>query len=437
MIYTRVIVIGGGFAGINCVQTLSKANLDILLIDKKNHHLFQPLLYQVASAALSPADIATPLREIFANQKNTTVIMGTIESIDKKNKEVVLVNGDHIPYDYLVVAAGARHSYFGNDKWEPLAPGLKTITDALKIRERILISFEKGERMDSIHEAEKYLNFVIIGGGPTGVEMAGAVAEIAHQTMFKNFRRINPEKSKIYLIEGAPRVLPPFPEKLSARAKRDLEKMGVRVITGQLVTNITEEGAQVGEDFIAARNVIWAAGNQASPLLKTLDVPLDRQGRAMVEPDLSIPKHPEIFVVGDAACTIGKDGNPLPAVAPTAIQQGRYVGRIIRRQVPKEKRRPFKYFDKGGIATIGKNKAVGFFRGMHFKGIFAWLIWGFIHIFYLVSYRSQFAVMLDWVFHYMTGLRGARLIHKNIDDELPNLNNVNSARELDKTPECH
>ncbi|QVL57384.1 MAG: NAD(P)/FAD-dependent oxidoreductase [Simkaniaceae bacterium] len=422
MIYTRVVIIGGGFGGLNCAQTLSKANLDILLIDKKNHHLFQPLLYQVASAALSPADIATPLREIFASQVNTTVIMGTVESVDKEKRELILVNGDHIPYDYLVIAAGARHSYFGNDQWEPLAPGLKTIADALKIRERILISFEKAERMDSIHEAEMYLNFVIIGGGPTGVEMAGSIAEIAHKTMFQNFRRINTEKSKIYLVEGAPRVLPPFPEKLSARAKKDLEKMGVRVITGEMVTNITEEGAQVGDDFIAARNVIWAAGNQASPLLKTLDIPLDRQGRAMVEPDLSIPEHSEIFVIGDAACAMGKDGKPLPAIAPTAIQQGRYVGKIIRRQVPKEKRRPFKYFDKGGVATIGKNKAVGYFRGMHFKGIFAWLIWGFIHIFYLVSYRSQFAVMLDWVFHYMTGLRGARLIHKNIDDELPKLN---------------
>lgn len=419
MIYTRVVIIGGGFGGINCAQTLKKANLDVLLIDKKNHHLFQPLLYQVASAALSPADIATPLREIFANQLNTTVLMGTVETIDKKNKEVILVNGDHIPYDYLVLAPGARHSYFGNDQWEPLAPGLKTITDALKIRERILISFEKAERMDSIQEAEKYLNFVIIGAGPTGVEMAGAIAEIAHKTMFKNFRRINTEKSKIYLVEGAPRVLPPFPEKLSKRAQRDLEKMGVRVITGEMVTNLTEEGAQVGEDFIAARNIIWAAGNQAAPLLKTLETPLDRQGRVMVEKDLSIPGHPEIFVVGDAACTIGKDGKPLPAIAPTAIQQGRYVGKIIRRQVPKEKRRPFKYFDKGSLATIGKNKAVGYFRGIYFKGILAWLIWGFIHIFYLVSYRSQFAVMLDWVFHYMTGLRGARLIHKNIDDELP------------------
>ncbi len=419
MIYTRVVVIGGGFGGINCVQTLKKADLNVLLIDRKNHHLFQPLLYQVASCALSPADIATPLREIFANQKNATVIMGTVESIDKKNQEIILVNRDIISYDYLVVAAGARHSYFGNDHWEPLAHGLKTITDALKIRERILISFEKAERMDSIHEAEKYLNFVIIGGGPTGVEMAGAIAEIAHQTIFKNFRRINPEKSKIYLLEGHLRVLPLFPEKLSARAKKDLEKIGVRVLTGELVTNITEEGVQFGDNFIVARNVIWAAGNKASSLLKTLDVPLDRQGRARVELDMSIPEHPEIFVIGDAACVIEKDGKPLPAVAPTAIQQGRYVGKIIRRQVPKKKRPPFKYFDKGGVATIGKNKAVGFFRGMHFEGIFAWLIWGFIHIFYLVSYRSKFAVMLNWVFHYIKSIRGARLIHKDIDDELP------------------
>jgi len=418
MIYTRVVVIGGGFGGLNCVKTLSKANFDVLLIDKKNHHLFQPLLYQVATAALSPADIATPLREILASQENATVIMGTVKKIDKEKRELILANGDHVPYNYLVVATGARHSYFGNDQWEPLAPGLKTVRDALQIRERVLISFEKAERMDSIQEAEKYLNFVVIGAGPTGVEMAGSIAEIAHNTMFRNFRRINPGKSKIYLVEGASRVLPPFPEKLSERARKDLEKMGVRVLTEKMVTNITEEGVQVGEDLIQARNIIWAAGNIASPLLKTLDLPLDRQGRAMVEADLSLPDYPEIFVIGDAACCLGKDGKPLPAVAPTAIQQGRYVGKMIRRQVPKDKRRPFKYFDKGGLATIGKNKAVGYFRGIHLKGLIAWIAWGFIHIFYLVSYRSQFAVMLDWVFHYMTGLRGARLIHKTIDDEM-------------------
>ena len=418
MIYTKVVIIGGGFGGLNVAKALHHANFDVMLIDKKNHHLFQPLLYQVATAALSPADIATPLREIFSQQTNTTVMMGTVEKIEKEKRQIVLANGDAIPYDYLVVAAGARHSYFGNDQWEPLAPGLKTVTDALKIREKVLISFEKAERMDSISEAEKFLNFVIIGAGPTGVEMAGSIAEIAHKTLFKNFRRIHPEKSKIYLIEGTDRVLPPFPERLSKRARKDLEKMGVIVITEQFVTKVTEEGVQVGEDFIEARNIIWAAGNQASPLLKTLDVPLDRQGRVIVEKDLSVPDHPEVFVIGDAACALGKDGRPLPAIAPTAIQEARYVGKLIRKQVKKEKRRPFKYFDKGSIATIGKNKAVGYMGKFRFSGLLAWLVWGFIHVFYLVSFRSRFTVMLDWVFHYTTGLRGARLIHKSIDEEL-------------------
>jgi NADH dehydrogenase len=417
MIFTKVVVIGGGFAGLNVIQPLKNTNLDILLIDKKNHHLFQPLLYQVASAALSPADIATPLREIFSQQTNTSVIMGTVEKIEKQQKRIILANGEAVSYDYLVVAPGARHSYFGNDQWEPLAPGLKTITDALAIREKILLSFEKAERMDSFSEAEKFLNFVIIGAGPTGVEMAGAIAEIAHRTLFENFRRINPEKSKIYLIEGAPRVLPPFPEKLSKKARKSLEKMGVRIITGELVTNITEEGVQVGEDFIPARNIIWAAGNQAAPLLKTLETPLDRQGRLIVEPDLSVPGYPEIFVIGDACCSIGKDKIPLPAIAPTAIQQGRYVSKIIKKQIPKQKRRPFRYFDKGSIATIGTNKAVGYIGKILISGSLAWLTWGFIHVFYLVSYRSRFSVMLNWVFHYLTGLRGARLIHKGLDED--------------------
>ena len=418
MIYKRVVIVGGGFGGLNVAKALRKANIDVLLVDKKNHHLFQPLLYQVASAALSPSDIATPLREIFSHQKNTTVIMGTVKNINKEQRQLILENGDVVPYDYLVVATGATHSYFGNDQWAPLAPGLKTVVDALKIRERILISFEEAERLDSIQEAEKFLNFIIIGAGPTGVELAGAIAEIAHKTMFKNFRRIDPQKSKIYLVEGAPRVLPSFPEKLSIRARKDLEKMGVRVITGCLVTSITENGAQVGDNFIEARNIIWAAGNQASPLLKTLDIPLDRQGRAIVEPDMTIPGYSEIFVIGDAACSIGKNGKPLPAIAPTAIQQGLYVAKIIRKKILKNKRSPFKYFDKGGIATIGKNRAVGYMKNLHFTGFFAWVIWGFIHIFYLVNYRSQFGVMLQWVFQYLSGLRGARLIHKSMDNEI-------------------
>lgn len=418
MIFTKVVVIGGGFAGLNMVQSLPKAHLDIMLIDKKNHHLFQPLLYQVASAALSPADIATPLREVVSKQKNTSVIMGTVVKIEKEKKELILADGDVVSYDYLVIAPGARHSYFGNHKWEALAPGLKTLTDALRIREKILISFEKAERIDSMTEAQKFLNFVIIGAGPTGVEMAGAIAEIAHRTLFKNFRRINPKKSNIYLVEAAPRILPPYPEKLSEKAKKSLEKMGVRVMTGELVTDITEEGVQVGDHFIPARNVIWAAGNEAAPVLKTLNVPLDRQGRVIVEPDLSIPDHPEVFVIGDAACVFGKNRMPLPAIAPTAIQMGRYVAKIIRKQIPKAKRRPFKYFDKGSIATIGTNKAVGYIGKMLVSGFFAWLTWGFVHVFYLVSYRSRFTVMLNWIFHYLTGLRGARLIHKALDEEM-------------------
>lgn len=414
----KVIIIGGGFGGLSVAKALKKMPACITLIDKKNHHLFQPLLYQVASAALSPADIATPLREIFSRQSNISVMMATAENIALKERKVLLANGDALPYDHLVIATGARHAYFGHDQWEPFAPGLKTITDALTIREKILISFEKAERLGESKEAEKFLNFVIIGAGPTGVEMAGAIAEIAYHTLFKNFRRINPKKSKIYLVEGAPRVLPGFHPKLAAKAKKALEKMGVIVVTSKLVTHLGEEGAQIGETFIAASNLIWAAGNQASPLLKMLDIPLDRQGRARVQPDLTLPGYQEVFVIGDAAHFKGKKEQPLPGIAPVAIQQARYVARIIAKKTPPSKRAPFKYFDKGSIATIGKNRAVGGIGRFRFSGFFAWLIWGFIHIFYLVSFRSRLTVMLNWVFHYTTGLRGARLIHKSIDEKV-------------------
>ena len=419
MAYPKVLVIGGGFGGLSVVRSLARAKVDVTLLDKKNHHLFQPLLYQVASAALSPADIAAPLREILRNQKNATVMMANVDRIEKESKRVHLANGEELSYDYLVVATGAQHSYFGHDSWEQFAPGLKTITDALSIREKILTSFEKAERLDSFSEAEKYLNFVIIGAGPTGVEMAGAIAEIAHKTMFKNFRKINPQKSKIFLIEGAPRVLPPYPESLSKRAQKDLEKMGVKVITGKIVTEVTKDGIKIGNEVIEAKNIIWAAGNQASPLLKTLDVPLDRQGRVIVEKDLSIPSHSEIFVIGDASCFIGKGERPLPAIAPTAIQQGRYVAKIIKKGSEPANRKPFKYFDKGSLATIGTNKAVGYIGKLRFTGFFAWVVWGFIHVAYLAGYRNRFTVLLDWVFHYITGMRGARLIHRSIDDQLP------------------
>lgn len=412
-------IIGGGFGGLNVAKKLKKCPLDILMIDKTNHHLFQPLLYEVASAGLSPAEIAIPIREILRKQENTTVMMGEIVDVDKKNRQVVLGNGERLDYDYLVIAVGARHSYFGNQTWEPLAPGLKTIKDALNIREKILISFEKAERIDSISEASKYLNFVIIGGGPTGVEMAGAIAEIAHQTMFKNFRRIKPEKSKIYLIESMPEILPMYPPKLSRRAHADLEKLGVQVICGKKVTCITEEGVQVDETFYPCKNIIWAAGNQASPFLKTLDVPLDRQGRVIVENDLSIPGHPEIFVIGDAAAASGKDGNTLPGIAPVAIQQGKYIAKILSKKIPKAERPPFQYFDKGSLATIGKGKAIAWIGSLQLTGIMAWLIWCFVHIVYLIGFRNRLSVMIEWFIFYITGQRGARLIYGSVESKLP------------------
>jgi len=418
MAYSRVVIIGGGFGGLTVAKALKRSKIDILLVDKTNHHLFQPLLYQVASAALSPGEIAIPIREILRKQENTTVIMGEVIQIDKKLKQIVLFNGDRIGYDYLIVAVGARHSYFGNDQWEPFAPGLKTIKDAILIREQILISFEKAERIDSISEAAKYLNFVIIGGGPTGVEMAGAIAEIAHKTMFKNFRRINPKKSQIYLIEAAPHILPTYPEKLSLSATKDLESLGVRVISGKKVTNITEEGVQVEETFYPCKNIIWAAGNQAAPLLKTLDVPLDRQGRVIVEPDLSIPGNPEIFVIGDASCSMGKDGKPLPGIAPTALQEGKYVAKIIKAKTPKEDRPPFHYFDKGSMATIGKGKAIAMVGKFQFTGLIAWLMWGFIHIIYLIGFRNRLTVFIEWILFYLTGQRGARLIYSSLESHL-------------------
>lgn len=415
---SKVVIIGGGFGGLTVAKNLNSTRQDVLLIDKTNHHLFQPLLYQVASAALSPGEIAVPIREILRKQKNATVIMGDVERIDKKLKQIILVSGDSLPFDYLVVATGARHSYFGNSTWEKFAPGLKTLSDALNIREEILLSFEKAERFEKLPQNSKYLNFVVIGGGPTGVEMAGAIAEVAYKTMFQNFRRINPAQSKIFLIEAASHILPMFPQELSLRAKKDLEEMGVNVIVGKKVTNITEEGVQVEDIFYPSTNVIWAAGNQASPLLKTLDVPLDRQGRVVVEPDLSIPGNPEIFVIGDAACSIGKDGKPLPGIAPTAIQQGKYVAKILKKQIPKQERPPFKYFDKGSMATIGKAKAIATVGNFKFAGLFAWLMWCFIHIVYLIGFRSRLTVMLEWSFFYLTGQRGARLIYGSIDSLL-------------------
>jgi NADH:ubiquinone reductase (H+-translocating) len=413
----KVVIIGGGFGGLNAAKSLKKGPAEVVVLDRTNHHLFQPLLYQVASAALAPGDIAMPIREILRKQRNAVVIMAEVERIEKDEKCVVLVNGDRISFDYLIVAPGARHSYFGHDEWEPMAPGLKSLADALTIRERLLISFEKAERSDSISEAEKYMNFVVIGGGPTGVEMAGAIAEVAHETMIKDFRRVNPEKTKVYLIEGTGHILPPYPEELGARARADLEQMGVRVLTDTLVSNITREGVWIKERLIPARNVIWAAGNQASPLLKTLDTELDRQGRVIVEKDCSIPGHPNIFVIGDAAHFEGTDGKPLPGIAPVAVQMGRYVAKVIRSGLPPSKRKKFRYFDKGMMATIGKNKAVAAVGKVRMKGYLAWLAWGFIHIAYLIGFRNRILVLTNWMFQYLSNQRGARLINRALEKD--------------------
>jgi len=418
MTYTKVVIIGGGFGGLNAAKTLKNASVDILLLDKTNHHLFQPLLYQVATAALSPGEIAYPIREIFRKQKNTMVIMGEAASIDKDKKSVILSNGDVVNYDYLILAVGAKHSYFGNDAWEAFAPGLKTIGDALSIRERILTSFEKAERLDNPKESAKFMSFVVIGGGPTGVEMAGAIAEIAHTTLFDNFRKIKPETSKIYLIEAMPHILPVYAPNLADKAKLELEKLGVHVLTNTKVTSITAEGVQVEGQFIESKNVIWAAGNQASPLLKTLNTPLDRQGRAIVEADLSIPGHPEIFVIGDASCAMGKEGKPLPGIAPTAIQQGHYVGKIIKNNLSKERRPPFKYLDKGSMATIGKGKAIAVVGKLQMTGLIAWLAWGLIHLLYLIGFRNRLGVMIEWITVAFTGQRGVRVIRGSIDKDI-------------------
>jgi len=420
---TKVVILGGGFGGLNAAKALGNSKCDVWLIDKTNHHLFQPLLYQVASAALSPGDIAVPIREILSPYDNVTVLMGEVASIEKENRCVVLRNGDRLGYEYLIVALGARHSYFGHDDWEKYAPGLKTLNDALSIRERILLSFEKAERCDSISEAKKYLNFVIIGGGPTGVEMAGAIAEIAYETLLKNFRRIDTTKTRIYLIEGSPTILPVYPEKLSNKAKGYLEYFGVTVITGKRVTNVTREGVTFEDSVIPAENILWAAGNQASSVLKTLNVPLDRQGRANVEADLSIPGHPEIFVIGDSACALDKKGKPLPALAPVAVQQGRYVATLLRKQLPKNQRPPFRYFDKGTMATIGKTKAIGMFGQIQFSGFIAWLAWCFVHILYLIGFRNRIVVLLQWLFSYFSPRRGARLIYRisESQEEFPHI----------------
>jgi len=415
----RVAIVGGGFGGLYAALRLGRAPVALTLIDRRNFHLFQPLLYQVATGALSPGDIASPLRAVLRNQKNTEVVLGEVRDIDAANRRVILEDGE-VPYDDLVIATGATHFYFGNDQWEPLAPGLKTIEDATAIRSRILAAFEEAERESDEGKRRTWLNFVIAGGGPTGVELAGALAEIANDTLRHDFRHINPAEAQILLVEGEPRVLPTFPPDLSTKAEKQLRELGVHLRTGARVTNIREGTVtlQAGgrEEQIATHTVLWAAGVRASELGKVLadraGAPLDRAGRVLVEPDLTVPGHPEIHVIGDLACFTHQNGKPLPGVAPVAMQQGRYVANAIRRKLAGKSAAPFHYFNKGNLATIGRNKAVADFGWLHVAGFAAWFLWVFVHLMYLVEFENRMLVFVQWVYDYITRNRGARLITK-------------------------
>jgi NADH dehydrogenase len=404
-----VVIIGAGFAGLNAAHALAKAPVDVTLIDRRNYHLFQPLLYQVATAGLSPADIATPIRSIFRHQKNVTVLLGRVTGIDKTARYVE-INDRHIPYDILIVATGARHSYFGHPEWEGVAPGLKKIEDATTIRTRILLAFEEAENAMDPVEHRRLLNFVIIGGGPTGVELAGAIAELAKVALAMDFRHIDPREARIILVEAGPRVLASFPEKLSAVAKAALEKLGVEVMLGRPVTDCDVDGVMVGPQRIPAGTIIWAAGVAASPAAKWLGVTPDRAGRVVVGPDLLLPGTDNIYVLGDTAAAPGPDGKMLPGVAPVAKQQGAYVGRLIAERLAGRTVAPFRYRDYGNLATIGRKSAVVDFGWIRLSGRVAWLLWGMVHILFLIGFRNRIAVLLDWLWAYVTFQRGARLI---------------------------
>jgi NADH dehydrogenase len=405
----RIVIIGAGFGGLEAARRLAKLPAQITLIDRKNHHTFQPLLYQVATAGISPGEIAAPVRWILRGRKNVEVLMGEVVDFDLQQRRVKLPDLE-IPYDYLIVATGARHSYFGHDEWEPLAPGLKTIEDALEIRRRVLLAFELAERQALAGERQLPLNFVIVGAGPTGVELAGTLAEIARRVLRKEFLSIDPKRTRIVLLEGGPRILPAYAPDLSASAARQLEKLGVEVRASALVTRIDPGEVWVGDERIPAAVVLWAAGVAASPLGKRLGAPTDRAGRVLVNSDLSLPQHAEVFVIGDLASMKDENGNPLPGVAPVAMQQGRAVAKTIARDLQNAPRKDFHYVDKGSLATIGRAAAVAQFRKLHVSGYFAWLAWLFVHIFFLIGFRNRLIVLIQWAWSYITYERGARLI---------------------------
>lgn len=407
----RAVIVGAGFGGLETTKALANTPVEVVVIDRQNYHLFQPLLYQVATAVLSPADIAAPIRGIVGAYRNITVILGTVVGIDVAARAVLIEGGQRFSYDYLVLAAGARHAYFGHDDWEPCAPSLKRIEDATEIRRRILLAFERAENEMDADERRRLMNLVIIGGGPTGVELAGAIAELARRALAKDFRNIDPRAARTVLVEAGPRLLPSFPENLSADAMRRLERLGVEVRLGAPVTAVDAAGVTMETARIEARTVIWAAGVAASPAGHWIGASCDRVGRVEVRPDLSVPGHPEIFAIGDTALVLDAAGKPLPGVAPVAKQQGHYVGKLIEARLNgRERLKPFHYRDYGNLATIGRKAAVVDFGWLRLRGFSAWLVWSAAHIYFLIGFRNRAIVALTWLWAYFTFQRGARLI---------------------------
>jgi NADH dehydrogenase len=403
------VIIGGGFGGLFAARAFDGAPVKVTLLDRHNYHLFQPLLYQVAMAELSPADVASPIRWILRGQENVEVLLAEVVTIDPAGQRLLLDHDEPVSFDYLILAPGATHSYFGHNEWAARAPGLKTLEDALGIRQRVLMAFEAAERTSDPDEQRRLLTFVIIGGGPTGVELAGALAEIARHSLRTDFRRIRPESSRIIVLEGSPHVLGTFPDPLRDAARRSLERLGVEVRTQAIVTGVDERGVTIGADRIDAQTVLWAAGIAASPLAKSLGVPLDRAGRIAAEPTLLVPGHPRIFVVGDL-CAFVDNGRPLPGVAQVAMQQGAHAAGNIRRAIDGKPLEPFHYKDYGIMATIGRGAAVGDIFGMKISGFLAWVVWLFLHIFWLIGFRNRIAVMGEWAWAYLTFQRRVRLI---------------------------
>jgi NADH dehydrogenase len=407
----QVVIVGGGFGGLCAAKELAGKGVRVMLIDRTNHHLFQPLLYQVATAGLSPADIAQPIRHILKDARNIEVILGEVARIDVDARQARTSDNLSYAYDYLILAAGARHSYFGHDEWEGFAPGLKSLEDAVELRRRILSAFEEAEKSDSEEDRRAALTFTVVGAGPTGVEMAGAIAELARRTLSKDFRRIDSRAARILLLDGAPRILPTFPEDLSRSAVAQLESLGVEVRTRTVVKDVNNRGVTVNGELVASRTVVWAAGNTAAPIGKSLGAETDRAGRIIVNEDLSVPGYPEIFAIGDMTCFKDQTGQPLPGVSPAAMQMGRHASKNILSLVRDDKTMPFRYFDKGSMATIGRNKAIADLRFARFGGFLAWLSWLFVHLMFLIGLRNRLLVLFQWACSYLTFSRDARLIY--------------------------